>query len=164
MRRWDALVDGYIRATRARGLAETTIQSYHTELQRFGCWLKRRKPKPKLEEVNSDLVIRYIRSRTTFRAKSMVASVMTPLRMMGDYLVREGYWHGNPLRWMRGPKLDPRMKLPCRIGGQRQLHFPIALTQGLCYRVIIVASLNCYRNLEVNNGAENRQRNAGRVG
>lgn len=116
MRRWDALVDAYIRVTRVRGLSELTVHKYHRELQRFGCWLKRRKPRPSLEKVDSDLVIRYIRSRTTCHTKSMIAGVMTPLRMMGDYLVREGYWNGNPLRWMRGPKLDPRMKLPRRIG------------------------------------------------
>ena len=116
MRRWDALVDAYIRMTRARGLSEVTILKYHRELERFGCWLKRRKPRPSLEKVDSDLVIQYIRSRTTCHSKSMVAGVMSALKMMGDHLVREGYWNGNPLRWMRGPKMDPRMKLPRRIG------------------------------------------------
>jgi site-specific recombinase XerD len=34
---------------------------------------------------------------------------------MGEYLVREGIWSTNPLRWMRGPKLDPRARLPRRV-------------------------------------------------
>lgn len=35
---------------------------------------------------------------------------------MGEFLVQEGVWDSNPLRWMRGPKLDPRRCLPRRIG------------------------------------------------
>ena len=34
---------------------------------------------------------------------------------MGEFLVREGIWLSNPLRWLRGPKLDVRSRLPRRI-------------------------------------------------
>jgi len=38
---------------------------------------------------------------------------------MGEFLVREGFWRTNPLRWIRGPKLDPRRHLPRRIGKEQ---------------------------------------------
>jgi site-specific recombinase XerC len=37
------------------------------------------------------------------------------MRGMGDYLVREGIWQSNPLRWMKGPKVTPYSRLPRRI-------------------------------------------------
>tara|TARA_R110002096_G_C14629370_1_gene724789 strand:+ start:426 stop:1124 length:699 start_codon:yes stop_codon:yes gene_type:complete len=35
---------------------------------------------------------------------------------MGDFLVRANVWNANPLRWMRGPKIDIRHRLPRRVG------------------------------------------------
>ena len=35
------------------------------------------------------------------------------MRGFGDYLVRQGLWTVSPLRWMKGPKITPR--LPKRI-------------------------------------------------
>jgi integrase/recombinase XerD len=34
---------------------------------------------------------------------------------MGEFLVREGIWETNPLRWMRGPKVTPYSRLPMRL-------------------------------------------------
>jgi hypothetical protein len=34
---------------------------------------------------------------------------------MGEFVVREAIWLSNPLRWLRGPKLDIRSRLPRRI-------------------------------------------------
>jgi site-specific recombinase XerD len=68
-----------------------------------------------LEEVDGQLLIQYVRSRTPFRAKSTVASVASKLRCFGEYLVHQGIWAQNPMRWVRGPRLDPRGKLPRRI-------------------------------------------------
>ena len=116
MRRWDSLVDQYIAEVRTRGLSEATIKSYLWELQKVGNWLKRRKPKPNLENVDGELLIGYIRSRTAFHARATVAGVLTSLRMMGAFLVYKGIWQSNPMRWIKGPKLDPRMRLPRRIG------------------------------------------------
>ncbi|MCP4709879.1 MAG: tyrosine-type recombinase/integrase, partial [Planctomycetes bacterium] len=82
------------------------------ELDRFGLWLKRRRPKPQLEEVDSDIIIRYIQDRTAFRSKATVSGTMSIIRGVGDYLVREGYWKQNPLRWIQGPKIDWRTTLP----------------------------------------------------
>ena len=65
--------------------------------------------------VASDLLIAYIRSRSAFHAKSTQSSVMSKLRGFGEFLTEEGVWTSNPLRWMQGPRLDPRSRLPRRI-------------------------------------------------
>lgn len=119
MRRWDAVVDGYLRECEARGLSGSTVAARSSELGRFGVWLKRRKPRPPLEEVDGNHIIGYIRSRTAFRSKASVCSVVSILRGMGEYLVREGVWRKSPLRWIRGPKLDGRRRLPRRIGREQ---------------------------------------------
>jgi site-specific recombinase XerD len=116
MKRWDAMVDGYIRQCESRGLSEATVIGLRHELDRWGCWLKRRRPKPNLEEVDGQMLIDYIRSRTRFHAKTTVASVTSKMRLMGEYLVQEGVWNKNPMRWIKGPRLDPRGRMPKRIG------------------------------------------------
>jgi site-specific recombinase XerD len=118
MRRWDSLVEGYVGLCEGRGLGEEWLRSLRSELDRWGCWLKRRRPKPKLEEVDGQMIIAYIRRRTHFHAKATVSGVASKLRCMGEYLVEQGIWTQNPMRWIRGPKLDPRGKLPRRIGAE----------------------------------------------
>lgn len=115
MRRWDGLVDRYLEEYKARGRAAGTIQGLRRELDRCGSWLKHRRPRPRLEEVNSDLLIDFVSSRTAFHSKATLSGVISKLRGFGEFLVREGIWKSNPLRWMRGPKLDPRSRLPRRI-------------------------------------------------
>lgn len=116
MRRWDRLVEQYMEEYVARGVCEETAAAVQRELDRWGTWLKHRRPRPSLEAVNSDLVIRYVQGRTAFRAKATVSSTMSVMRGMGDFLVRQGVWGMNPLRWLHGPKLDGRSRLPRRIG------------------------------------------------
>ena len=116
MKQWDSLVDEYQRACEARGLSQESLRSIRDELDRLGCWLKRRKPKPQLEEVDGQTLIAYLRRRTHFRAKSTVCSVASKLRCLGEYLVHRGVWLHNPMRWVRGPRLDARGKMPRRIG------------------------------------------------
>ena len=115
MRRWDVLVDRYLEEYSARGLSEATLELVRRELDRWGSSLKRRRPRPRLERVDSDLVIQYIRGRTAFHAKATVAGTISVLRGMGDFLVRQEIWAKNPLRWMRGPKRDRRSRVPRRI-------------------------------------------------
>jgi site-specific recombinase XerD len=117
MRRWDGLVDRYLEEYEARGRAVGTIDGLRRELDRCGTWLKNRRPRPRLDDVDSDLLIDYVRSRTAFHAKATLSSVMSKLRGFGEFLTREGIWKSNPLRWMRGPKLDSRSRLPRRISG-----------------------------------------------
>ena len=85
------------------------------ELDRWGLWMKRRRPKPQIEKIDSDLLLRYIQGRSAFRSKSTVSSIISIMRGMGEFLVREGYWHQNPFRWIRGPKINHRSHLPRRI-------------------------------------------------
>jgi site-specific recombinase XerD len=116
MKRWDGLVDGYIKSCESRGLSEATLIGVRNELDRWGCWMKRRRPKPNLEEVEGLMLIEYIRSRTRFHAKTTVSSVTSKMRCMGEYLVQEGVWSKNPMRWVKGPRLDWRGRMPKRIG------------------------------------------------
>lgn len=104
MRRWDNLVDGFLKEYSARDISINSIRSRERELAKFGNWLKRRKPTPKIEDIDLDLIHEYIKSRTTFLAKASSWAVIGSLRSMGDYLVENGLWLQNPLRWITGPK------------------------------------------------------------
>ena len=115
MKRWDSLVESYEAMNEQRGLAWASIRSMREELERCGCWLKRRRPKPRLEEVDGQLLIQYLKGRKAFKAKSTLASIVSKLRCFGEYLVQEGVWQQNPMRWVRGPRLDGRGRLPRRI-------------------------------------------------
>jgi integrase/recombinase XerD len=120
MKRWDGLLEKYVSLQHTRGLAASTIDARARELVLFGNWLKARRPKPMLEDVGADHIVAYVRSRSAFHSRSTVASVTSILRSMGEFLVVEGVWRTNPLRWMRGPKMDPRRQLPRRIGREQQ--------------------------------------------
>ena len=115
MRNWDHIIDNYIRVCETRGLTESVILGRRRELERFGTWLKRRKPKPAVEEISSELILDYIKGRTAFHSKSSVCGVMSHIRCLGEYLVNEGIWNQNPLRWIQSPKIDPRRQLPRRV-------------------------------------------------
>lgn len=117
MRRWDALADAYIEEYKARGVSEDYIQHVEREIERWGAWLKRRRPRPLLEEISPDLHVRFLQDRTAFRAKSTVYGVISKMRGFGDYLVAHGVWSDNPLKWMQGPKLTPYHRMPKRIDG-----------------------------------------------
>jgi len=115
MKRWDRLLDQYMEGYEATGKAEERIKEVRRELERWGSWMKNLRPRPALEDVNAELIIRYLRARGAYRAKATLSSAMSKLRCMGEFLVREGIWLSNPLRWLRGPKLDIRSRLPRRI-------------------------------------------------
>ena len=70
MRRWDGLVESYLEVCEARGLSPESRRGIRGELDRLGCWLKRRRPKPNLEEVDGQILIEYLRRRTPFHAKA----------------------------------------------------------------------------------------------
>ena len=53
MRRWDGLVDRYLAECERRGLAAVSVERIHRELERFGAWAKRRRPRPSLEEIDA---------------------------------------------------------------------------------------------------------------
>ena len=115
MQRWDSLVSKYMEEYSVRGVCRQMVCKVRSELGRLGLWLKDQSPKVKLEEVNIELVSRYITQRSSFQAKATVYGRISVMRGMGDYLVRQRIWPGNILRWMKGPKLDPRSRIPRRI-------------------------------------------------
>ena len=115
MRRWDTLTDAYIQEYEARGVSSTTIDNAYREILRWGSWMKRRRPKPQLEDIGPELLTRYIQDRTPFKSKSTIYSLISRLRCFGDFLVREGVWQDNPLKWMHGPKVTPYNRMPKRI-------------------------------------------------
>jgi site-specific recombinase XerD len=61
------------------------------------------------------MITRYISNCSSFRAKATVYATLSTMRGFGDYLVRQGLWRINPLRWMKGPKVSPYSRLPKRI-------------------------------------------------
>jgi len=115
MRRWDSLVEKFIHSLEARELSEGFVYQNLCELQRFGCWLKRRKPRPDISEVEYSHITAYLEARSRFKAKATICSVLTVLRGMGNFLVDEKVWDVNPVRWLKGAKLEVRAKLPRRI-------------------------------------------------
>lgn len=115
MKRWDGLLDDYLRRCEVRGLSAATVYSRRRELEKWGAWCKRRRPRLQLEAIGSQEILEYIKSRTAFHAKTTISSVVSHLRNVGEYLVEQGYWKQNSLRWIRGPKLDPRARLPKRV-------------------------------------------------
>jgi len=104
----------------ARGLSRETIRSIRDELDELGCWLKRRRPRPNLEEVDGQVLIAYLRQRTHFHAKATVNAVASKVRRLGEYLLEQGIWKQNPMRWVKAPRLDRRGKLLRRIGTEHQ--------------------------------------------
>ena len=112
MRRWEKLVEEFIAEYAIRGISQTTLQGRERELLKFGYWLRKRKPQPKIEDVSLELIHEYIKSRTTFISKSSTCGVIGTLRLIGDHLVENGYWLQNPLRWISGPKLNNTRKIP----------------------------------------------------
>jgi site-specific recombinase XerD len=115
MRGWDQLLDGYLAEYRARGLCAGSVDRTTSVLERWGQWMRTRRPRPRLEQVGADLIVRFIETRSSFRAKSTVYGTLSVMRGMGEYLVREGVWTSNPLRWMKGPKVTPYSRLPRRL-------------------------------------------------
>lgn len=112
MRNFDSVLEGFLDECRARGIGQQTIDARRRELNRWSAWLRNRKPRPKLEDVNSELIIQYIKSRSAFRSKASVAGVMSHLRCFGDYLSREGVWRKNSLKWMQSPKITVNSHIP----------------------------------------------------
>jgi site-specific recombinase XerD len=115
MRRWDRLVDSYLEEYRARGVSQESVMYTQARLDRWGRWLKGRRPRIAIEQIDAEGITRYIANSSTFRAKATVYATLSTMRGFGDYLVRHGLWKINPLRWMKGPKVTPYSRLPKRI-------------------------------------------------
>lgn len=137
MEHWDRLVTSFMEEYGARGVGLESVSNMQRELDMWGSWLKRRRPRKRLEEVadDVDLIGRYIAVRNSFRSKSTLSSHVSRLRQFGAHLHREGVWHCNPLKWIRGPRLDPRSPLPKRLGSKDlDSMFQAAATHRLPYQ------------------------------
>lgn len=115
MRRWDRLQDAYLEEYRARGLSEQTVLYTEARLERWGRWLKKRRPRVAIEDIDAQSITRYVEACASFRAKATLYGTLSTMRGFGDYLARQGLWKNNPLRWMKGPKVTPYSRLPKRI-------------------------------------------------
>jgi len=115
MRRWDSLIDKYLHECSTRGLAESTIEGRRSEYGKWGLFLKRCRPRVNLEEIPWEYHIKYIKKRSRFHSKQTVYSVISHMRILGDFFVKEGMWNRNNIRWIRGPRLDIRGRSPKRI-------------------------------------------------
>jgi site-specific recombinase XerD len=100
---------------RARGVSEATVGHTESRLLRWGRWLKKRRPRVSIEQIGVDLITSYIACGGSFRSKSTVYGTLSTMRGFGDFLVRQGLWKLNPLRWMKGPKVSPYSRMPKRI-------------------------------------------------
>lgn len=109
------MVDAYIEEYRARGICEASVTHTESRLRKWGSWLKGRRPRPVLEAIDPQLHVRYLASCSPFRAKATVYGTLSTMRCFGEYLLRQGVWSTNPLRWMKGPKITPYNRLPRRI-------------------------------------------------
>jgi site-specific recombinase XerD len=109
------LVERYVEEYAARGVDAATVANTQRRLERWGRWLKDRRPRVSIERIDAPLITRYVASCSSFRAKATVYGTLSSMRGFGDYLVREGLWGVNPLRWMKGPKVTPYSRLPKRI-------------------------------------------------
>jgi site-specific recombinase XerD len=112
MKRWDELAHKFISDCRTSGLSRDTLLSRESEILRFGRWLAKQQPRPRVEDVDHELILKYLKSRTTFLAKSSVSGVISHNRMFGDFLVSQGLWRSNPLNWIHGPKVNNYRKHP----------------------------------------------------
>ena len=115
MRRWDRLQDSYLEEYGSRGLSPDTVAYTESRLDRWGRWLKKRRPRIVIERIDAETITQYIATCSSFRSKATVYATLSSMRGFGDYLVRQGLWKINPLRWMKGPKVTPYSRLPKRI-------------------------------------------------
>ena len=143
MKRWDSLLDGYLAEYAARGRSPQTVAHVTRVLEQWGAWMKRRRPRPKLEQIDADLIVRFMASRSAFRAKATVYHTLSTMRGMGEYLMREGVWEKSPLRWMQGPKISPYHRLPRRIDREHMdaLWREAATSRGDCRRHLWITTL-----------------------
>lgn len=115
MRRWDTVLTRYGEEMTGRGLSSEFVRKSIRECERLGVWLRRRKPAPVLEDIDFQVLVGYLKARSRFRAKGTIASIVTGLRGLGEYLVREKIWRKNVARWLKGPKIDGRSRVPRRM-------------------------------------------------
>jgi site-specific recombinase XerD len=76
------------------------------------------------------------------------------MRGFGEHLAGSGYWLQNPLRWIQGPKVDPRARVPRRIGREdlKRLWDQAAGTGNAFQRHLWLALLACLYGTGIRRG------------
>ena len=115
MKRWDGLKVRFMDVYESRKLASSTIHMMSSEWDKWGCYLKNRRPRPKLEDVTAGMITEYIGRRCKFHARATQQGVMSRMRVIGEFFVNENIWRVNLLRWMQSPRVDKRHRLPRRV-------------------------------------------------
>jgi hypothetical protein len=64
MRRRDRLMHAYVQKHRARGISASSVARIAPCLTDWDNWMKSRRPRPMLEQLDADLLVRYIESRS----------------------------------------------------------------------------------------------------
>lgn len=116
MQRWYELITRYLAECQSRGMGEERRKATRRELERLGNWLLGTRSTMELEEIDTELMQKYLGVRCVAISKATVGDVIGKLRRFGTWMVRDGNWQKNPLAWMRGPKIHPYAKAPQRIG------------------------------------------------
>ena len=70
MRRWDRFVGLYIDQYRARGIGVATVAHTVARLERWGRWLEQSRPRVSIEQIDAELITRYLASCSSLRAKA----------------------------------------------------------------------------------------------
>ncbi len=112
MKQYDALLDAYEKQLGIRGIGASTILNRRREIERFGLWIKRKKPRPNLSNISAELILEYLKERSAFKARTTIQSKFSDLRCFFEYLVQENVWKKNPLRWIPGPKIILNSHIP----------------------------------------------------
>ena len=116
MRRWDRLLDSYIEEyarTRCQQRVGGDEQGAASSDGDDGSRPAAREWASSTSTPSRSLATS--RAARRFKSKATVYGTLSSMRMFGDYLVRQGLWTKNPLRWMKGPKVTPYARLPKRI-------------------------------------------------
>jgi hypothetical protein len=86
MRRWDRLLDSYVEEYRARGVSPESVAYVEARLNRWGRWLKGRRPRVGIECIDAEMITRYISKCSSFRAKATVYGTLSTMRGFGAEL------------------------------------------------------------------------------
>jgi site-specific recombinase XerD len=149
-----------LRSTEHAGFARRLWRTRRRGCCGGGGWMKSRRPRPSIEAIDAELLTLYLGRSAHFRAKTTVYGTLSTMRCFGDYLVREGLWRQNPLRWMKGPKVTPYSRLPRRIDRSHMeaLWRAAARTEGEFSRTLWVAVLALLYGTDVRRGELERRR------
>ena len=70
------MLDAYMEAYRARGVSAQVIASTEARLNKWGRWLKGRRPRIAIEQIDAEMHTLYIAKCTSFRSKATVLAVV----------------------------------------------------------------------------------------